>query len=87
MDKRIFHWIKTPYASSFKDLDIKTDSAEEANLHDALSFPKDKRTDASHLMYLIQALIKANYPRTKNWYPNLPKEYVDFMGKLKNRTS
>lgn len=71
------------YAGVFDGVKIKNDSAEEKNLQSSLYFDKNHEEDAYHLLHLIQALIKANYPGAKDWYKELPKGYCDLLPKLK----
>lgn len=83
MNKKPFYWITMSYAGTFDQLKIKVDFAEEVNLSDGLYFAEDESQDAVHLLRLMQALIKANYSRAKDWYPDLPQEYVKLLDNLK----
>lgn len=83
MEKETFCWITMSYAGVFEDLKIKNNEAEKNNLTNSLHFKKGEEKEANHLLHLIQALIKANYSGAKNWYKNLPKEYVELIPRLK----
>lgn len=83
MEKKPFYWLTMSYAGTFGNIKVKNDQAEEKNLSDGLYFTKEEEKDAKHLMWLIQAVIKANYSRAKDWYQDLPQEYIDLLDKLK----
>ena len=72
-----------PYAGYFQKLIIKKDKADENNLVNSLYFKKEEEKECIHLLRLIQALIKANYSGAKDWYKNLPKEYIELIPRLK----
>ncbi len=51
----------------------------------SIRFEAENIAEAKHLMYLLQACIKANYPKavTENWYPDLPKKYQNMIEDLR----
>lgn len=83
MGKEPFYWLTTSYAGVFDDIHIKNDNAVEKDLEHSLYFSKEEEDDAKHLKFLIMALIKANYPRAKDWYKELPRQYQDLITRLK----
>jgi len=85
MEKKLYHWLTLQNNGVFDGLKVKTAAAEEKNMIGSIRFEAENIAEAKHLMYLLQACIKANYPKavTENWYPDLPKKYQNMIEDLK----
>lgn len=81
-EKEKFHWISMYPGSHFDSLKVKTDWALGKNQQTGLYATEENKKDIEHLCNLMKAFIKANYPKAKFWYKDLPKEYIELIPKL-----
>lgn len=81
-EKKLLHWISMYPGSHFYNLKVKSAMALEDNQQTGLYATDENKDEIIHLCNLMKAFIKANYPKAKFWYEDLPKEYVELIPKL-----